>query len=99
VLPEYDNALLSHADRTRYTPEDMNLLATDGPVHGTALVDGDIAATWSAARDGVATMTVRHLPRLPRRARQELAAEAERALRFLEPDADDHEVRLVPAGP
>jgi hypothetical protein len=98
ILPEYDNALLSHADRARYTPDDMAVLATDGPVHGTALVDGEIAATWSTQRDGAATMTVRHLPRLGRRARDELAAEAEHALRFLEPDAAGHDVRLVPAG-
>ena len=30
-LPEYDNALLSHGDRTRYTPDDAARLATDGP--------------------------------------------------------------------
>src|ERR1044072_8685477 len=41
-LPEYDNAVLSHADRSRYTPDDLAALATDGPVHGTALVDGSI---------------------------------------------------------
>ena len=46
-LPEYDNAVLSHADRSRYVPDDVAALATEGPVHGTVLVDGSIAATWS----------------------------------------------------
>jgi hypothetical protein len=99
LLPEYDNAVLSHADRTRYTPDDVATLATDGPVHGTALVDGSIAATWSTVTDdGRVTMTVRHLRRLSRAARDELAAEAERALRFLEPDAEGTGVRLVAVG-
>jgi hypothetical protein len=47
VLPEYDNALLSHQDRSRYLPVDPGPLATAGAVHGTALVDGAVAATWT----------------------------------------------------
>jgi hypothetical protein len=98
-LPEYDNALLSHADRSRYTPDDIAALATDGPVHGTALVDGSISATWSTVTDGGrVTMTVRHLRRLSPAARDDLAVEGERALRFLEPDADETAVRLVAVG-
>jgi DNA glycosylase AlkZ-like len=98
-LPEYDNAVLSHADRTRYTPDDLAALATDGPVHGTALVDGSINATWSTiADDARVTMTVRHLRRLRPDECADLAAEGERALRFLEPDATDAAVRLVAVG-
>jgi DNA glycosylase AlkZ-like len=97
-LPEYDNALLSHADRTRYTPDDIAALATDGPVHGTALVDGTIAATWSAAGSASATMTVRHLRRLRPGDRDALATEGERMLRFLEPDAATFDVRLLSVG-
>jgi hypothetical protein len=99
-LPEYDNALLSHSDRSRYTPDDIAALATDDRVHGTALVDGSIAATWSTRTDdaGRVTMTVRHLPRLGARDRTALGAEAELALHFLEPDAPGREVRVVAAG-
>jgi hypothetical protein len=43
-------------------------------------------------------MTVRHLRRLRPAERDELAAEGERAVRFLEPDADEADVRLVAAG-
>jgi hypothetical protein len=99
ILPEYDNALLSHADRSRYTPDDVAALGTTGRVHGTALVDGSIAATWSLSRDDKRTvMTVRHLRRLARRARAELVAEAMGALEFLEPDASSNDVRLEAAG-
>ena len=38
-LPAYDNVVLSHADRSRYVPDDVAALATEGPVHGTVLVD------------------------------------------------------------
>jgi DNA glycosylase AlkZ-like len=99
ILPEYDNALLSHADRSRYTPDDIAALSTNGPVHGTVLVDGSITATWSSARDGDrALMTVRHLCRLTPGERSELAAESERALRFLDPDAASFDVRLEGLG-
>jgi len=98
-LPEYDNALLSHADRTRYTPDDIAALATDDPVHGTALVDGSIAATWSTVtEDERVTMTVRHLRRLAPSECDDLVAEGARALRFLEPDATALDVRLVAVG-
>ena len=65
-LPEYDNVLLSHADRRRFTRDDAAALATDGPVHGTALSDGVVCATWTIERTPEAsTMTVRHLPLAP----------------------------------
>ena len=96
-LPEYDNAVLSHADRSRYLPDDLAQLATDGPVHGTVLDDGFLWATWSIARgDGAATMTIRHLAGT-RSGAAAVAAAGDRVLRFLEPAASDYDVRLVPA--
>jgi hypothetical protein len=97
LLPEYDNMLLSYADRRRFTRDDAAALTTDGPVHGTALSDGMVCATWTIAHDrdtGGATMTVRHLP-LAAQPSGDLEAEAHRALRFLEPAASRHEVRLT----
>ncbi len=97
-LPAYDNVVLSHADRSRYVPDDVAALATEGPVHGTVLVDGSIAATWSQDQvGGAATLTVRHLPR-SRRELAAIAAEAERLLRFLHAAAGAHDVRLVAVG-
>lgn len=97
-LPEYDNVLLSHADRSRFTRDDMAGLAGEGPVHGTVLVDGVIAGIWSAGHDrDAATLTVRHLP-VARRDRDEIAREAELLLRFLAATATTFEVRLIPVG-
>jgi Winged helix DNA-binding domain len=100
ILPEYDNVLLSHADRSRFSRDDAALLATSAAVHGTALVDGVVAATWALTRDKAttsSTMTLRHLP-LSRSVIADLEAEADRALRFVEPDAADHRVVMAPVG-
>ena len=93
-LPEYDNVLLSHADRTRVaSADDRAALARAGGVgFGAVLVDGFARAVWRV-EDG--ELVVGHLP-LPQRARAALAAEGRRLLRFLSGGAGD--VRLVPLG-
>lgn len=60
-LPEYDNVLLSHADRTRVIPDSRRvpLPPGNGGRCGTLLVDGEFRATWAVEReDGVATLVV-----------------------------------------
>lgn len=91
LLPMYDNAVLSHADRTRYTPDTP--IIVEAPVHGSVLHDGFLCGTWSIEhlRDGVA-LTVRHRA-LPSQAVDDVLAEAARALAFLEPSAACHDVR------
>ena len=64
-LPEYDNVLLSHDDRSRFvSAPDRALL---GPVWsvgwGAVLHDGVVRAIWRAEADGI---VVRHVP-LPKR--------------------------------
>jgi hypothetical protein len=96
VLPQYDNVLLSHADRTRFGGDEARrVLGAAGPYKGTALVDGQVGAVWHI--EG-ATMVVEHAP-LARRATAALEAEAGRAVRFLRPEATGHDVRLVAVGP
>jgi hypothetical protein len=88
-LPEYDNVLLSHDDRSRFGFGSLARLRP-GPVHGTVLVDGMVCGTW--ARDG-STLTVTHTGD----ATEELEAEGLQLLRFLIPDSGDYDVRLVRA--
>ena len=46
-LPEYDNVLLSHADRTRFGDRDVRALYPPGRLgRGHVLVDGMLRATW-----------------------------------------------------
>ncbi len=98
-LPEYDNVLLSHADRRRFgTDDDRRRLTIGRPPRGTVLVDGRVAGTWSTeptaaggSGDGVA-LTVRHLRRFPKATRSAVLAEARALVAFL--DAGRVEVRL-----
>ena len=99
-LPEYDNALLSHADRSRFVTAEQRarLSAVDGRVQGTVLHDGFLFAVWQLHRDrdsGVATLVVRHVERLTTRAEQKVAAEGRRFLRFAAADAESHDLRFT----
>jgi hypothetical protein len=82
-VAEYDNLLLSHAERSRIvSPEDRGrLFRPNGIVPGTVLVDGFVAAEWklTTARQR-ATLTVTPLRPLPTRARHALTAEGDRLL-------------------
>ena len=64
-------------------------------VKATFLLDGFVAGSWSMARKrDNATMTVAPYGRLPRAVKDELAAEGEALLRFVEPDAARHRVEF-----
>jgi hypothetical protein len=83
-LPEYDNLLLSHADRTRVmAPEHRwGVFTVNGRVLGTVLVDGFVAGTWAIDDGGLA---IRPFSRIARADREALAAEGERLLGFAAP--------------
>ena len=95
VLPEYDNLLLSHSDRSRFgTDEERRLVGATGPAKGTVLVDGVVRAVW---RIQGRAMVVEHAP-LPRRWVASVEVEARRAARFLRTGGGPGEVRLVALG-
>ncbi len=106
-LPEYDNVLLSHSDRSRFTADDARraLWPPDGRIvglHGTVLHDGFVLGPWRLERDetaGRATLRVAHLGRLPKGAARDLEAEGLRMVRFQAADATEVEVRLERADP
>jgi hypothetical protein len=95
-LPEYDNLLLSHADRTRFIPggERVPLPPGPGARSGTLLVDGVLSATWRIAthRD-VASLEISPFRSL--RERGAITAEGERLLRFVIEDAADYDIRFA----
>lgn len=80
-LPEYDNVLLSHADRSRFLAEgDRAALGAGWTVGwGAVLQDGLVRGRWRLEPDGV---VVRHVP-LSRQALASVAAEGRRLARFL----------------
>jgi hypothetical protein len=100
-LPEYDNLLLSHDDRSRFFPAGdrvrARLFGADRKVSGSVLHDGFVCGTWRIDRDREAgAILVDHAGPLNQRARSAVAAEGRRLLRFLAPDAGAHDVRFLP---
>jgi Winged helix DNA-binding domain len=96
-LPEYDNVLLSHADRTRFVSEGARDRARriPRPIHGSVLYDGRLAGVWRLDRTAdTATLAVTPVERPTKRARASIAAEGRRLLRLLAAGADRREVRL-----
>jgi hypothetical protein len=95
-LYDYDNLLLSHADRSRFmdgTQRVSLLWTTNGPPYGAVLVDGLVQANWKLAVDReAATVTVRVMRRLPRGVERAVSKEGERLLGFLTPAATSHAV-------
>jgi hypothetical protein len=82
-LPEFDNLLLSHADRTRVVPPEYWGRSWVGNlVHRTFLVDGFLAGVWRLERD---TLVIEPFGTLTRSQRVELTAEGERMLGVLYP--------------
>jgi Winged helix DNA-binding domain len=103
-LPEYDNLLLSHADRARVIPVRRSVPLPPGPggTCGTVLVDGFWQATWKITRvrqrgaGGAAVLSVEPFSRLAPRQAAAVAEEGARLLAFAAPDASAHDVRVVP---
>ena len=92
-LPEYDNALLGHADRSRIVAPDTKPWTEVG--WGCVLVDGFTAARWRLERDkDVATLRIEPFRRLPRVDRADVTEEGTRLLLFLAKDATSHDVRF-----
>jgi hypothetical protein len=98
-LPEYDNVLLSHDDRSRFRPERRAVPAWGIGEQGAVLHDGTVLGPWRLERaDGSAAVSVTHAGPLARRTAAAVAAEGRRLLRLLAPDAEPREVRFVRAG-
>ncbi|MEU9981077.1 winged helix DNA-binding domain-containing protein [Streptomyces sp. NPDC050856] len=97
-LPEFDNLLLSHADRTRVVPKEYKDRTWQGnQAHPTFLVDGLVAGVWRLEEDKAgegAVVSVRPFGRLTRRQRDEVAEEAGRTLRIMT-GAPARDVRFV----
>ena len=85
-LPEFDNLILSHADRTRVIAEEHRkaLTSRNGMVPAVVLLDGFVRATWKTERSrGKATLVVKPLQTLSRGVRNALTDEGERLLGFV----------------
>ncbi|WP_354643049.1 winged helix DNA-binding domain-containing protein [Kitasatospora camelliae] len=99
-LAEFDNLLLSHADRARILTEEQRraVFTRNGLIRSTILVDGFVAGLWRIdSAKGVHTLVVEPFGRLAKRARTALEREGERLLAFASDGAGVHELRFEEA--
>jgi Winged helix DNA-binding domain len=97
-LPEYDNLLLSHADRRRFITggQRVPIRPGMGARHGTLLVDGLFRATWRITlQSDTAILDVEPFARLSER--DAIVEEGERLLTFAAGGAARHETRIAAA--
>ncbi len=97
-LPQYDNVLLSHADRSRIIADDhrKRIATSNGVVPGTVLVDGFIAAAWKIARQGKAvTLHIEPFEPWSKHDRDAVAEEGARLLAFAAADAQSCGIRFT----
>jgi hypothetical protein len=98
-LPTWDATLLVHVRRTQILPEHYRTrifsIKTPHSV-GTVLVEGSVAAAWRVERTASkATLLVEPFEPLSRDARRELDDEGAGLVRFHEPDAAAHALRVL----
>lgn len=109
-LPDFDDVLIGHDDRSRIVPADVRPLiaSRNGMPPGTVLVDGVVAGTWVLRRERLprapgatrerrelARLTVMPAHRWSRADRAAVHAEAEGLVRFAADDAAEHAVDLA----
>jgi hypothetical protein len=97
-LPEYDNLLVSHADRTRVISEtDLKTLrATERLVRGSVLVDGFFHGLWQIrGQRGVATLHIELYGLLSNHDRDAVTEEGTHLLKFAASDTKAHEIEFT----
>jgi hypothetical protein len=95
-LPEFDNLILSHANRTRVIAEEYRkaIASKNGMVPASVLVDGFVRGTWKTERSrGKATLEIKPFEPLTKGDRNALAEEGERLIRFT--GAESYEIRFA----
>ena len=97
-LPEYDNLLLSHADRTRWidTPTRQRLTLQEVLTNGTILHNGQATALWKLTKQSEkpAILDIEPISKLAPVATHSIKAEAHNLLSFSRP-AESHNIRFA----
>ncbi|WP_309053333.1 winged helix DNA-binding domain-containing protein [Streptomyces sp.] len=93
-LPEFDNLLLSHADRTRVVPPAHRTRTwTGNQAHRVFLLDGFLAGLWQLTEEkDRTTLTVEPFAPVTRAQRAALVTEAERTLRITAPEGLPYDI-------
>jgi Winged helix DNA-binding domain len=100
-LPEYDNVLLGHADRSRFFRPGVSAPDPQGvnSIQGSLLVGGLLAAWWNLRRPspGTAALVIRPFWTLPDDDAATVVDEAGRLAAWAAPE-QEREVVLLPVG-
>jgi len=92
-LPEYDNLLLSHADRTRVIADEHRERVF---TKGALLVDGLVRGTWKVARQrATATLLIGLFAPLAEHDQAIVTEEGARLLAFFMPGADAQDIQFA----
>jgi hypothetical protein len=96
-LYDFENLLLSYADRSRVIdPDVVRGIERTQESMSTFTLDGFVAGTWGVQRErGRATLTVTPLSRLSKSDQAALADEGTGLLAFLAADATDRDIRFA----
>jgi hypothetical protein len=100
-LADYDNLLLSHADRSRFAIEGAREALTyrSGPIPGALLVDGRMVGAWHLRTEGPLTTVVIGLAKQLEPADEAaVRQEADAMLEFSRPGSADRRVELAVIG-
>ncbi|GAA2384790.1 hypothetical protein Cme02nite_65820 [Catellatospora methionotrophica] len=96
LLGEFDNILLSYADRTRIISEEhrRRVFTVNGIIRSTVLIGGFVAGMWRVERTrGQAVLAVEPFTAFSAADRDAVTREGARLLAFTDPDAA-HDVRI-----
>jgi hypothetical protein len=101
-LPDFDNILLAHADRTRIMPtgKHLGMFSSNGTMMGSVLSDGFVRAKWAPvkAKDATTLIVTPFEKPIAKKEARLVAEEGLRLLKFLAPD-DEHDVRFAAVQP
>ncbi len=98
-VPEFDNLVLAHQDRSRVLADEHRQRVTTPNllVRGTFLVDGFVAGIWTTERKkNAATLSLEPFVKLSKKVLGELEEEGDALLAFVEEDASRREFRSAP---
>jgi hypothetical protein len=101
LLAEFDNVLLSHADRSRIMTEQhrKRVMTVNGLVLGSLLVDGFVGGTWKIIRSrGGVRLVVQPFSRLSKPDREAAESEGRHLLDFVEGGTGIGSVELASPG-
>jgi hypothetical protein len=98
LIPDYDNILLAHADRTRIMPagRHLGMFSSNGVMQGAVLVDGFVRAMWVPRQSTLEISPF--IEPLTKTERVAVEAESDQLMAFLAP-GEKHDVKFGPVKP